>query len=119
MSTRGSYCIFSGILGRVATHGSAVLTTKRRAQALPLDKRLDDLIGRLTLDEKPFLLIARESPLGNISRLGIPEYDWGGNCIHGVQSRCGCRAGLGFCGSTSVSVGSQSGQHAVVSGAYP
>jgi beta-glucosidase-like glycosyl hydrolase len=24
-----------------------------------------------------------------VSRLGIPEYDWGGNCIHGVQSRCG------------------------------
>ena len=27
--------------------------------------------------------------MGNISRLGIPEYDWGGNCIHGVQSMCG------------------------------
>lgn len=47
---------------------------------LGLDKRLDDLIGRLTIDEKPQLLIARESPLGNISRLGIPEYDWGGEC---------------------------------------
>ena len=56
---------------------------------LALDERVDDLISRLTLEEKPFLLIARESPLGNISRLGIPEYDWGGNCIHGVQSRCG------------------------------
>jgi beta-D-xylosidase 4 len=53
-----------------------------------LDARLDDLITRLTLDEKPTLLIARNSPKGNISRLGIPEYDWGGNCIHGVQSRC-------------------------------
>mmetsp|Transcript_19050 Transcript_19050/g.44658 ORF Transcript_19050/g.44658 Transcript_19050/m.44658 type:complete len:775 (-) Transcript_19050:48-2372(-) len=53
-----------------------------------LDERLDDLIGNLTLEEKPYLLIARESPDGNISRLGIPEYDWGGNCIHGVQSRC-------------------------------
>ena len=25
---------------------------------------------------KPYLLIARESPKGNISRLGIPEYDF-------------------------------------------
>jgi hypothetical protein len=56
---------------------------------LALDQRVDDLIKRLTLEEKPYLLIARESPKGNISRLGIPEYDWGGNCIHGVQSRCG------------------------------
>lgn len=48
---------------------------------LALDTRVDDLIGRLTLDEKPFLLIARESPKGNISRLGIPEYDWGGASI--------------------------------------
>ena len=55
---------------------------------LPLRSRVDDLISRLTLDEKPTLLIARNSPKGNISRLGIPEYDWGGNCIHGVQSRC-------------------------------
>lgn len=36
---------------------------------LPLDKRLDDLIGRLTLQEKPLLLVGRESPKGNISRL--------------------------------------------------
>ncbi|KAL1512293.1 hypothetical protein AB1Y20_005555 [Prymnesium parvum] len=56
--------------------------------SLPLERRLDDLLSRLTLDEKPSLLIARNSPKGNISRLGIPEYDWGGNCIHGVQSRC-------------------------------
>lgn len=56
--------------------------------SLPLNERLDDLIQRLTLEEKPLLLTARESPKGNISRLGIPEYDWGGNCVHGVQSRC-------------------------------
>ena len=41
--------------------------------SLPLDQRLDDLIGRLTLEEKPYLLTARESPKGNISRLGIPD----------------------------------------------
>jgi len=56
--------------------------------SLPLNDRVNDLIGRLTLEEKPYLLVARESPLGNISRLGIPTFDWGGNCIHGVQSRC-------------------------------
>lgn len=56
---------------------------------MSLDARINDLIDQLTIDEKPYLLTARISPLGNISRLGIPEYDWGGNCVHGVQSRCG------------------------------
>ena len=51
--------------------------------------RVKSLVSMLTNTEKATLLIARESPKGNISRLGIPEYDWGGNCIHGVQSRCG------------------------------
>ena len=55
---------------------------------LPREDRVNDLISRLELDEKPYLLIARESPLGNISRLGLPAFDWGGNCIHGVQSEC-------------------------------
>lgn len=41
--------------------------------SLPLDERLNDLIGQLTLEEKSKLLVARESPQGNISRLGIPE----------------------------------------------
>mmetsp|Transcript_12849 Transcript_12849/g.24324 ORF Transcript_12849/g.24324 Transcript_12849/m.24324 type:complete len:787 (-) Transcript_12849:194-2554(-) len=55
---------------------------------LSYEERAKDLVSRLALEEKPYLLTARESPKGNISRLGIPEYDWGGNCIHGVQSRC-------------------------------
>ena len=72
--------------------------------SLPIAERVDDLIGRLTLEEKPYLLVARESPKGNISRLGLPEYDWGGNCIHGVQSRCAAddqgRVGYGVCATS-------------------
>jgi len=56
---------------------------------LSLDERIKDLISRIHLEEKPYLLTARESPKGNISRIGLPEFDWGTNCIHGVQSRCG------------------------------
>ena len=55
---------------------------------LPKEERVNDLIQRLQLHEKPRLLVARQSPDSNISRLGIPEYDWGTNCVHGVQSRC-------------------------------
>ena len=49
---------------------------------------MNNLIAQLHPEEKPPLLTARQSPLGNVSRLGVPEYDWGANCIHGVQSRC-------------------------------
>eukprot|EP01060_Flectonema_neradi_P018021 TRINITY_DN2483_c1_g2_i2.p1 TRINITY_DN2483_c1_g2~~TRINITY_DN2483_c1_g2_i2.p1 ORF type:complete len:776 (+),score=198.43 TRINITY_DN2483_c1_g2_i2:44-2371(+) len=57
-------------------------------------ERLSDLIASLQDDEIPALLTAREGgggspgPPGNISRLGMPAYDWGLNCIHGVQSSC-------------------------------
>ena len=38
---------------------------------LPREDRVNDLISRLELDEKPYLLIARESPLGNISEFSL------------------------------------------------
>ena len=44
--------------------------------SLSTDERVKDLISRLNLTEKATLLIARESPLNSIPRLGIPEYDW-------------------------------------------
>ena len=39
---------------------------------------------------------ARQSPDANISRLGIPNYDWGLNCVHGVQSMCGTNCPTSF-----------------------
>lgn len=56
--------------------------------SLPLSERIDDLISRLTLEEKPMLLTARYSPKGSIDLLGIPEYNYGSSCMHGVESRC-------------------------------
>jgi len=55
---------------------------------LSTQARVNDIIARLTLDEKAALLTARESPDGAVPRLGLPEYDWGANCVHGVQARC-------------------------------
>ena len=89
------------------THSSVTLETRACSNpelsvfpfcniSLPIDTRVDDLIARLTDDEKPPLLTARESPLGDVSRLGLPEYDWGLNCIHGVQSRCGTKCPTSF-----------------------
>jgi beta-glucosidase len=48
---------------------------------LPLEKRVDDLIGRLNLEEKVGQML-HESP--GIERLGIPAYNWWNEACHGV-----------------------------------
>ena len=56
------------------------------------EERLDNLVSLMHEDEIVPLLTARSARQikkpNNITRLGIPEYDWGLNCIHGVQSSC-------------------------------
>ena len=49
--------------------------------ALPLDARADDLVGRMTLEEKIGQMLY-DAPA--IERLGIPEYNWWNECLHGV-----------------------------------
>jgi beta-glucosidase len=47
----------------------------------PLEKRVADLVARMTLEEKVSQML-HESP--EIERLGIPEYNWWNECLHGV-----------------------------------
>ncbi len=53
---------------------------------LPLDQRLDDLMSRLTMEEKVAQTVF-DAPA--IPRLSIPSYNWWNECLHGVA-----RAGL-------------------------
>lgn len=48
---------------------------------LSADKRADDLISRLTLDEKVSLMM-HQSPA--IERLGVPGFQWWNEALHGV-----------------------------------
>ena len=48
---------------------------------LPLEQRVDDLISRMTLDEKVSQMM-NAAPA--IPRLGIPQYDWWNEALHGV-----------------------------------
>jgi len=54
--------------------------------SLTVDVRVDDLIGRMTVEEKISQMM-NSSPA--VERLGIPAYDWWNECLHGVA-----RAGL-------------------------
>ena len=60
--------------------------------SLPLEDRVGDLVSRIPDEAKPHLLTARGWPQGNVRNLtkevGVPAFDWGLNCIHGVQSTC-------------------------------
>ncbi|MEZ5084633.1 MAG: glycosyl hydrolase, partial [Bacteroidales bacterium] len=48
---------------------------------LTVDDRINDLISKLSTDEKVSLMLY-DSPA--IERLGIPEYNWWNECLHGV-----------------------------------
>jgi len=70
--------------------------------SLPLDTRINDLISRIHQDEKAGLLTARYAPKGNLSRIGVPSYDWRVNCMHGVQTDCGTKCPTSFPGPNAL-----------------
>jgi beta-glucosidase len=47
----------------------------------PMDRRIDDVIRRLSLEEKVKQLV---NGAGGIERLGIPAYNYWNECLHGV-----------------------------------
>jgi beta-glucosidase len=49
--------------------------------SLPIEKRVDDLVSRMTLEEKVSQMVNAAAP---IERLGIPAYDWWNETLHGV-----------------------------------
>jgi beta-glucosidase len=52
-----------------------------RDPSLPIEERVNDLVSRLTLEEKVSQML-NATPA--IDRLGIPAYDWWNECLHGV-----------------------------------
>jgi beta-glucosidase len=54
--------------------------------SLPVDQRVRDLVRRMTLEEKVSQMVHGAAA---IERLGVPEYNWWNECLHGVA-----RAGI-------------------------
>ena len=52
--------------------------------ALPIDQRVDDVVSRMTMEEKAGQLV-NTTPA--IPRLGIPAYNWWSEAAHGVVTR--------------------------------
>ena len=48
---------------------------------LPIEERVDDLLSRMTLEEKVSQMVY-DAPA--IERLGVPRYNWWNECLHGV-----------------------------------
>jgi beta-glucosidase len=82
-------CSFFGLLAAIALlpfsaqaqQQPAAQTFTYMDPALPLEQRLEDLIGRMTLEEK--VLQMRDHAVA-IPRLGVPKYDWWNEGLHGV-----------------------------------
>lgn len=48
---------------------------------LPIDERVRDLVSRMTVEEKISQLVYEATA---VPRLGIEEYNWWNECLHGV-----------------------------------
>ena len=64
---------------RLAVLFAATVTTSAAAQTF--ERRAADLVGRMTLEEKVSQMMDRAPA---IERLGIPEYNWWNEGLHGV-----------------------------------
>ena len=80
--TRG--LLFTMLAAFAASLGAGVAraqTLPYQNQSLSFDERVSDLVGRMTLEEKVQQMKDVAPP---IPRLGVPEYNWWNEALHGV-----------------------------------
>lgn len=65
----------------LATMVSAQTPLPYKNSQLPIDVRVNDLVSRMTLEEKVSLMMYNAP---QIDRLEIPAYNWWNECLHGI-----------------------------------
>ena len=77
----GLLVLWSGVLPVQAVVPDSTLNMPFRNTGLSFEERVNDLVGRLTLEEK---ISQMQHTAVGIERLGIPAYNWWNECLHGV-----------------------------------
>jgi len=73
--------LFAGTVVCLPAWGQAASLPAYQDSSLPMERRVDDLVSRMTLDEKAQQLV-NTAPA--IPRLGVPAYDFWNEGLHGV-----------------------------------
>ena len=77
MAAAGALLIFApGCFAQAADTTAPYLNS-----AVPIEKRVDDLVSKMTLEEK---VSQMQNHAAAIPRLGVAEYDWWSEALHGV-----------------------------------
>src|SRR5918911_156318 len=74
-----AFCLLASTQTR--TGGGGPPPPPYKDPSLPVERRVEDLVSRMTLEEKVSQMM-NAAPA--IPRLGIPEYDWWNEALHGV-----------------------------------
>jgi beta-glucosidase len=77
-----AFAVASGLMATAFAQGKAEQPAPAyKDPSLPIEKRVEDLISRMTLEEKVSQM--RDHAVA-IPRLGVPKYDWWNEGLHGV-----------------------------------
>jgi beta-glucosidase len=86
MSLSLIFVIFLSLAAPVSKQRAQNAAFPFRDPKLPLEQRVDDLVSRMTLEEK---ISQMQNAAAAIPRLDVPEYEWWNEALHGVA-----RAGI-------------------------
>ncbi len=75
-------CLLVALMSAALSTGtSGQSTAAYKDPSLPIERRVDDLVSRMTLEEK---VSQTMNGAAAIDRLGVPEYEWWNEALHGV-----------------------------------
>jgi len=80
------YAVFLAAFAPLTSVTAQTVQFPYKNPKLPIDKRVEDLVSRMTLEEK---ISQMQNAAVAIPRLGVPEYEWWNEALHGVA-----RAGI-------------------------